>query len=231
MKEQEKALNWLSRDPALYVSMTEPIRRGMTQKIVTSEQGVAIILSDVTMVGAEDLSAALSLIKETGDFRQLTVAGGALAQEVSKALGLELTCLCRQCVYWGKELLPVHEDIRPLDMTYFQEILDGYHLFHDPDYIRERIEARVFYGVFVEDTLAGFVGEHTEGSMGMLEIFPAYRRRGLGYALECFEINRCLTRGWVPFDQVVVGNENSMSLQRKVGMELSGDTVSWLAKR
>ena len=88
----------------------------------------------------------------------------------------------------------------------------------------------MFFGAFVDGQLAGFVGEYSEGSMGMLEIFPAYRRRGLGYALECFQINRYLSQGRVPFDQVVVGNEKSMSLQKKVGMELSRDTVSWLAK-
>ena len=41
----------------------------------------------------------------------------------------------------------------------------------------------MFFGAFVDGQLAGFVGEHSEGSMGMLEIFPAYRRRGLGYSL------------------------------------------------
>ena len=79
--------------------------------------------------------------------------------------------------------------------------------------------------------LAGFVGEHHEGSMGMLEVFPPYRGHGLGLALESFQINRYLSQGRVPFDQVIVGNEKSMSLQKKVGMELSKDTMSWLHRK
>ena len=67
--------------------------------------------------------------------------------------------------------------------------------------------------------------------MGMLEVFPPYRGHGLGLALESFQINRYLSQGRVPFDQVIVGNEKSMSLQKKVGMELSKDTMSWLHRK
>lgn len=62
----------------------------------------------------------------------------------------------------------------------------------------------------------------------MLEVFPAYRGRGLGLALESFQINRFLSQGRVPFDQVIVGNNKSLNLQRKVGMSISRDTMSWL---
>lgn len=228
--EQRKALDWLGREPTLHISMTEPLRLGTARQLAVCDRGVALSLEDVAMVAAEDLETALRLVEQVGDWTQLTVAGDALARQVCRALELELTCPCHQAVYWGREPLAVEGDIRPLDMSYFSQILEGYHLFHDPEYIEERIGAGVFFGAFVDGQLAGFVGEHSEGSMGMLEIFPAYRRRGLGYALECFQINRYLSQGRVPFDQVIVGNEKSMSLQRKVGMELSRDTVSWLTK-
>ena len=67
--------------------------------------------------------------------------------------------------------------------------------------------------------------------MGMLEVFPPYRGHGRGLARESFQINRYLSQGRVPFDQVIVGNEKSMGLQRKVGMELSKDTMSWLHRK
>ena len=116
-------------------------------------------------------------------------------------------------------------------MSYFQAVLDGYSLFHNPEYVEDRLKAGVIFGAFVDGRLAGFVGEHHEGSMGMLEVFPPYRGHGLGLALESFQINRYLSQGRVPFDQVIVGNEKSMSLQKKVGMELSKDTMSWLHRK
>ena len=47
-------------------------------------------------------------------------------------------------------------------------------------------------GAFLDGVLAGLIGIHEEGSIGMLEVLPAYRRRGLGYALEAGAIRRAL---------------------------------------
>ena len=50
------------------------------------------------------------------------------------------------------------------------------------EHIRQAIGAGML-GAFVDGTLAGFAGFHGEGSIGLLEVLPAYRRRGLGEAL------------------------------------------------
>ena len=47
------------------------------------------------------------------------------------------------------------------------------------EHIRQAIGAGML-GAFVDGTLAGFAGFHGEGSIGLLEVLPAYRRRGLG---------------------------------------------------
>ena len=87
------------------------------------------------------------------------------------------------------------------------------------------------FGAFVGGALAGFIGTHAEGSMGMLEIFPEYRRRGLGCALEAGLIRRLLERGEIPFCQVIEGNEASMRLQEKLGMTFSDEPVYWMVER
>ena len=158
----------------------------------------------------------------------MNILGGKQAAAVKEAMDLEETCACWQAAYLRGVPLPVQADVRPLHMAHFQQVLDGYSLFHDPQYVEDRLKAGVIFGAFVDGRLAGFVGEHHEGSMGMLEVFPAYRGRGLGLALESFQINRFLSQGRVPFDQVIVGNDKSLNLQRKVGMSISRDTMSWL---
>lgn len=140
---------------------------------------------------------------------------------------LKINSPCHQAVYTSQKRLLVSADIRQLDLTYLEQVARGYSLFYDPDYVADRIQAGVMFGAFVDGNLAGFVGEHSEGSMGMLEVFPAYRRQGLGMALESFQINRLLDQGRVPFDQVIVGNDRSYRLQQKLGMVLSQDTISW----
>lgn len=231
MTEKELAMEYLRRDRVLNISMLEPLRLGRAQVLARSGRGVVLQMDDVTMVAAETAGEARTLLAAAPEFETLNVMGGHLAAQLTECCGLELTSCCWQAVYLREETLPVSGDIRQLGLEYFQEVLDGYQLFHDEAYVRDRLQAGVIYGAFVEDRLAGFVGEHHEGSMGMLEVFPEFRRRGLGLALESFQINRFLSEGRVPFDQVIVGNEKSLGLQRKVGMTVSQDTMSWLKRR
>ena len=97
----------------------------------------------------------------------------------------------------------------------------------DVGHIRERIEAGMF-GAIVDGAMAGFIGTHTEGSMGMLEILPQFRRRGIAYALEAHMIDHLLTQGRTPYGQIVVGNEASLGLQRRLHMDISKDGLVWL---
>ena len=68
--------------------------------------------------------------------------------------------------------------IRPLKAEDAAEAARYYHLFDDPlPYLRGRAEAGALWGHFTtEGRLAGFLGIHSEGSMGMLEVVPEFRR-------------------------------------------------------
>ena len=103
----------------------------------------------------------------------------------------------------------------------------NYHMVDDADYIKDRIEKGWMYGAFIEGELAGFVGMHTEGGLGMLEVLPQYRGRHIGKALETYMINLSLERGMTPFGQVVVGNEASMKLQESLGLCFSKQLIYW----
>ena len=100
----------------------------------------------------------------------------------------------------------------------------------DEDGVLEIIrDGRLFAG-YCKGEWIGFIGEHPEGSIGILEILPAHRRRGFGYDMENFMIARVYNRGQVPFVQVKVDNEVSISLQRKLGMTLADKSCFWLSK-
>ena len=47
----------------------------------------------------------------------------------------------------------------------------------------------------MKNQLAGFMDMHTEGSMGLLEIFPEYQRQGLATELQKDMINFILGGG------------------------------------
>lgn len=120
--------------------------------------------------------------------------------------------------------------IRPLTAEDAVEAARYYHLFDNPlPYLRGRAEAGALWGHFTpEGTLAGFLGIHTEGSMGMLEVVPEFRRRGIAQALEAALIRLHLERGWVPFCYVAPDNMPSLSLQAKLGLTNIHIPAIWL---
>lgn len=170
--------------------------------------------------------------------------------ELFTANGFNETVECRQAVYTNKEKLSVSGLYRPdgkpmpngliirkLDACDIQEAAPMYPGFDNPDYIIERIEAGAVYGAFLSDntaddtinTLVGIIGIHEEGSIGMLYVKPQYRYQKLATALETYAFNRALENGWIPYGQIIVGNEASMKLQERMGLHFSKSSVYWMA--
>ena len=80
------------------------------------------------------------------------------------------------------------------------------------------------------NTLAGIIGIHEEGSIGMLYVKPQYRHQKLATALETYAFNRALENGWIPYGQIIAGNEASMRLQESMGLHFSKSSVYWMTK-
>ncbi len=78
--------------------------------------------------------------------------------------------------------------------------------------------------------LAGIIGVHEEGSIGMLYVKPEYRHQKIAKALETYAFNMALENGWIPYGQVIVDNEPSMKLQEDMGLYFSKSPVYWMTK-
>ncbi|MCD7750849.1 MAG: GNAT family N-acetyltransferase [Lachnospiraceae bacterium] len=140
---------------------------------------------------------------------------------------------CYQAYYTQGVPLTVPKDfnIRRLDVSFAEEIFAEYHELVTLEELKERLKARAMYGAFVtseqgEEKLAGFIGTHSEGALGMLQVRPQYRGHGIGAALESFLINQALTRGEIPFGHIFEGNEASLRLQKKLKLNVT-DVVLW----
>ena len=84
------------------------------------------------------------------------------------------------------------------------------------------------FGAIVDGKLAGFIGRHGDGSMGMLEVFDDFRRRGIGAALERFLIGYVMTFMRTPHCDVYIDNAASLALQQKIGLTPSGGYTFWV---
>lgn len=186
------------------------------------EEGV--IVSDVTGPELPALLRRLGLGEE-----RLFCLRGPGAADCAHALGLKTGVPCTQWVYTLDTPPQVPEaDVRPLTEDYAALCAAHYHPEDDdPSYMLDRIRAGRLWGLFVEGQLAAFIGMHHEGSMGILEVLPAYRRRGLGAALEGWLIAWQLRQGWRPYCHVYLDNGASHALQARLGLTPAPDPVVW----
>lgn len=194
---------------------------------VMRQKGHGTIVTDIT-----EARALLCVLRELRipEVDQIMVKSREAFDAVQKEFGFTESCPCSQWVYSKREPPFVPDcDIRLLTAQYAEEAASHYHLVGNSlSYISSRIAAGQMWGLFDGGKLAGFIGTHTEGAMGMLEIFPEYRRKGYGYALEAYLIAWHLRQGWIPYCHVVEGNDASTYLQEKLGLERCELPALWL---
>lgn len=229
-----RALEYLKKTKVLHMDMIENIRRGQAEMIAVREDGVLLkdAASGIYMVTAQNKDAGERLLSETAKPAEEYVCHRKfLAESIEARFHKHTISECLQAVYTRKQPFAETEDIciRRLDDSFTDVVTENYHLFHDREYIRSRLRAGMMYGAFRKGALAGFIGVHAEGSMGMLEVFEDYRRMGIGTALEKYLINRQLEKGYTPYSQVIADNEISLALQQKLGMKVGREKIYWIS--
>ena len=219
-------------DRACYEEMVQTILRGTAEIIEARELGVLIRHTRAGMYmlagDTHHLDALTRLIPE--GMEEILIHGTRppeMVQGVRTRFHLANALPFFQYAYYGE--VPPSEDveIRTLDTAYL-DVLSTEYEHGSREYMAERIAEGVMLGAFVEGELAGFVGEHIEGSMGLLHVMPAFRRHHIGSALERAMIRETMLRGHTAYCQVFPDNGASHSLQRRLGLEAAQGMLYWL---
>jgi GNAT superfamily N-acetyltransferase len=128
---------------------------------------------------------------------------------------------CFQATYLKKSRILLNSDLifRQLDNTFINIVSKQYRNNAELSYITERIGAGAIYGAFINNELCGFLGTHEEGGIGIMEVMNKYRRQGIGTELAGFMINHYLDQGLIPYGQILIDNEASLHLHRKLGYD------------
>ncbi|MCM1105589.1 MAG: tRNA (guanosine(37)-N1)-methyltransferase TrmD [Blautia sp.] len=239
-------------DKLHHMDMIELIRRGRAKLV--ARQGKEILLEDKESHvffhtcleeqrshGRED-SALLPRLRELcGHAADILVLHQPGSVPVLAQMGYCLDMECLTCVYTRKEQLPITglygADGRPLangieifalTMEEFPLVKQCYTI-EEPEYLRKRIEKGMMYGAFMQGELAGFIGVHDEGSIGMLYVLPRFRRRKVAAALETYLCNRLIRQKMTPYGQIAIGNTASVLLQERLGLCMSRGHVYWMS--
>ncbi len=230
------AWEYLVERPAC-VDMLEALRWGKASVLIAEKDGVLLqVQGGDLLLAAGTQRAAVHLLHAVGPISphgMVGVHGHAAALATARFLGCSLTSACTQAVYWATQPPRIRASgvrFAKLGPEWLQTVCAWYDLIPCED-VAARLAAGAVTGAFVlsgkERQLAGFIGEHVEGSMGMLEVLPQFRRMGIGAALEAHAIQTFLRQGRVPFCHIFSGNRASLALQKKLGLTLRRD-VYWL---
>ena len=228
--QQEHILAWLMQDEISHIDMLAVLRRGTADVLYAGEDGVILYEreSRTCMISMLDMKRCRKLL-DIKQYDMFAVHQQAAADWIAANGNFTQRFACYQAVYSKNEAFA--EDFTAIHLVtpqYADDIHRQYKGVDDIEYIHLLIQKQQLWGLFIQDELVAFIGEHLEGSMGLLEVFPAYRHKGYGQKLEKFLINHYLAQGKTPFCQVKADNEPSLALQKKLGLTLSSQMTTWI---
>ncbi|HHV32980.1 GNAT family N-acetyltransferase [Caproiciproducens sp. LBM24188] len=229
---QQTALEYLQKDRILNMDMMECIVHQEAKIVQVCADGVLLShpAAQVYMISADSEETMRRLMSQIDHAQEVVIHQEQFLPLVQEAFGLTEATVCHQAVYTGSTLLPEPESsltFRTLDETYLSFLCENYTR-GSRDYLSERLQAGVMTGAFAGTEITAFMGMHAEGSMGLLEVLPQFRRRGIAQALEIHYLNTLLRQGRIPYGQIIVGNEASIRLHEKLGFTFSKGTVTWV---
>ena len=229
----------LNRDPVLYLDMTEAVRRGEGRVLGAAPHGALVAFTNLidgpdygyTMFADDERTARslCALLPPSPGF--ITVHERHYLGLLQERFGFSEINSCWQVAYLHTAPPPLPEldaEVRPLDDSHLPTVCANYQM-EDEEYLGWLISRDEMVGAFDGDTLMAFAGRHAEGSMGLLEVLPQYRRRRLATLLQTHMIRLELSRGHIPYGQVFDGNEPSLALQHSLGMTQSTGRLFWAA--
>ena len=233
MTDLTAALEYLNSDYLLNVSIIDPIKRDTAEVLYASNDCVMVRdkLSDVIMLQTENIRLADRLLDTIPQSTTHIVAHNvALAELVENKFGYKKRVPCNQAVY-GKNPFVIEGsglEIRLMREEDEEEASEMY--FDSVEEAKEHILLGLVYGGFHNGKIAAMIGRHYQGSMGLLVVKEEFRRRGFGEIMEKFLINSLLEQGLTPYCQIIEGNTASLSLQRKIGLDISENMLYWMIK-
>lgn len=228
-QQKQEIIKRLAKKKRQNIHMMELLHRGLGEVVYDKGMDILLKFENLYMIHAVDESGARELLGKVPEGAMVITTQEFVRDLLEKEFGKTGFCKCSQAVCTRKEAFPVrYKNIRQLDITYLDYIMENYS--SSEEHMKERLNAGVMYGAFEEDRIIGFIGMHSEGSMGMLFVEEEYRKKGIGASLESHLINVQISNGFTPYCHIIEGNEKSLALQEKLGLYLADTPLWWIWK-
>ena len=209
------------------------LKRGSGEIIEKTDRTLFVrdAVSGAYLLACDDIDIGIELLdRYRDDLKLLMVSNYSLGLRAFERYGFSTKLECYQFAYYGeKPRVDSELTFRTADMSDLDMIASDYSMI-SRDELAQVIERQSLIIGYYRGNPVGFIGEHLEGSIGLLYVFPEYRRRGFGTDLELCYIAKTMEKGFIPFGQVEKNNEKSLGLQKKIGMTRSDNLIVWMWK-
>lgn len=217
-----------------YLSFDCLLRRGTGKVLEEGDDHLLLrdTMSKAYFLACDDSALGISVLDRYADhgLDLLMVTNHELGNIAFDRYGFKEKEECRQAAYYGPAPAPDDSvSIRNADLRDFPMISANYDMI-SPEELRYDVERGALYICEHDGQPVGFIGEHTEGSIGMLFVFPEHRNKGYAEAMEKYMFAKKIKEGFIPFGQVILGNDASFSLQKKMGLTMSDNIITWMWK-
>lgn len=224
----------MNLDPVRQAPMWNAVHRNSAEILEEDQTGCLLLetRSGIYMVDHTDPQIAIQWIEKYLPVNRqpgLVSLNRKISDAVKKRWPVATAGPCIQYVYPGTAFPAWHKlTLRSGCLEDFELIRSHYQLADDQEIRCALQEQRLWIGINEKQETVGFAGEHAEGSMGFLEIFPPFRRKGYASIMEETVINLELRKGMIPYCHVFVPNEASHHLQYKCGLIACENEIEWM---
>lgn len=226
---------YLNQNSLLNIDILENIGRKHTEILFSTSDGVLLYNSNINlyMISAETEKAFNEMLPKINKPNLIAAHQQFYMPKLHQVFPFPEIRTCIQAAYFSKNTLSINLDsdaeIKCLNESHLDILTEKYtHAADGTDYLLNRLQNGKMFGYFKNGKIAGFIGTHGEHSIGLLEVFPEYRRMGIASALLSFMVNRRLNEGHIPFSQIEVGNKASEKLHQKLNFSISEEPMYWL---
>lgn len=228
-------MKYLKKDTRLYVDMIHLYQRGHYKILYEENDGVLMYdeIADTYLASANTIAGAKDIVRLLPQDYGTFVAHEEIFTTIESEWNYTSSLLSYNHVYESKEMYDISNtevEFRLLEEKDIPIVKEHYAIKHlcTDTYIKGRIKQGML-GAYVNDTLAGFIGIHDNGAMGMLEVFEKYRGKGIASKLQKAYTNKLLKEEYkgILYSQVNAKNDISLHLQEKLNYKKAKTPCYW----
>lgn len=231
MLNKDEIKDYLNRDYLQNCNLISLLDYDKDLTVLYAERdGVAFCCEgDMLYLSTDNKDAARKAIAGAGKMGVACVNSAHDRDAVVEKFRFKRSIECYQLLYDTSYERPVKNDIeiKPLTKEHISFVAKHYSRrtgYQDAKYHIEKIG---MYGAFINGKIVGFIGRHSERSIGMLEVLPEFRKAGIGTSLIHFMLNRCRENNEIAFSHIISNNETSLRLNKKLDCKIAGQFIYW----